>query len=208
MKAHLFEQPFPVTLIKSSASTHLISAPAQPSHPKSLAHSSKNNPGYTPNLISNSRTRMKPQLPNLPSRTTCHHLYPSGKRCRFPVMPANLFCAQHLDSGFGAAPDVDISRHFGPDSLNFKSACEVNDFLCALAKLMIENRVSARRASVLAYIASLQLRTLPAIDHELNGGDGFGRIVFDPPEPLEITPHVTVEHTSGSDADASVATRS
>jgi hypothetical protein len=51
---------------------------------------------------------------------------------------------------------------------------------------MIENRISARRASVLAYIASLELRTLPAIDHELGDpNEEVPRIVFDRPAPLE-----------------------
>ena len=40
-------------------------------------------------------------------------------------------------------------------------------------------RISSRRAAVLAYISSLELRTLPAIDHELNPGQNeFGLIVF------------------------------
>jgi hypothetical protein len=149
---------------------------------------------------------MKPRLPNLPSRTTCHHLYPSGRRCRFLVMPDNLFCAQHVDSGFGATPDVDLSRHFGSEPLNFKSACEVNDFLCSLARLMIENRISARRASVLAYIASLELRTLPAINHEL-GDDGFAtRIVFERPEPIEVaTPMNTDGNVGEIDRQAGVS---
>ncbi len=153
---------------------------------------------------------MKPQLSNLPSRTTCHHLYPSGRRCRYVLAPDSLFCIHHIDSGFGAIPDVDLSRHFGTEPLNFKSACEVNDFLCSLARLMIENCISARRASVLAYIASLELRNLPAIDHELGTGDDFpSRIVFDRPEPLETTVQSNTEHTPGrvqEDANVSAGT--
>jgi hypothetical protein len=142
---------------------------------------------------------MKPQLSNLPSRTTCHHIYPSSRRCRFLIAPGSLFCDQHAESGFGSVPDVDLSRHFGPGPLNFKSACEVNDFLCSLAKLMVENRISARRASVLAYIASLELRTLREIDHELGSSDDVPtRIVFDPPEPLETTMQSSTQHTSGA----------
>jgi hypothetical protein len=141
---------------------------------------------------------MKPQLPNLPSRTTCHHLYPSGRRCRYVLAPDSLFCIHHIDSGFGATPDVDLSRHFGPDPLNFKSASEVNDFLCSLARLMVENRISARRASVLAYIASLELRTLREIEHELNSDDDIPpRLVFDTPYPVETTMQTTLEGSSG-----------
>ena len=128
---------------------------------------------------------MKPtQLANLPSRSSCHHVYPAGRRCRFSSLPDAMFCIRHVNSGFGTVPEVDLSRHFGPDPVNFKSAYEVNDFLCSLAKLMIENRISARRASVLAYIASLELRTLPAIDQELAPDDDMPRMVFDRPESI------------------------
>ena len=51
-----------------------------------------------------------------------------------------MFCSQHVDSGFGSVPDVDLSRHFGSEPLNFQSACDINSFLCALAKLMIEGQ--------------------------------------------------------------------
>ena len=146
---------------------------------------------------------MEPQLSNLPSRTTCHHLYPSGRRCRLSVASGSLFCGQHAESGFGSVPDVDLSRHFGPDPLNFKSACEVNDFLCSLAKLMVENRISARRASVLAYIASLELRTLPEIDKELAPDDDYmPPLIFARPAPLDSTIQANSGETAGRDASA------
>ena len=149
---------------------------------------------------------MKPQLTSLPSRTTCHHLYPSGRRCRYPVMADSMFCAKHVDSGFGSLPDVDLSHHFGSVPLNFRSASEINDFLCTLARLMIENRVSARRASVLAYIASLELRTLPEIEKELDPGDEFPRIVFDSPEPIEMELKPNVEESTARNTGATVGT--
>ena len=196
MKAHLFEQPSIASPAKSATSALSLSAPQQPSYLQALTHSSQNNPGYTPNLISNSRSKMKPQLSNLPSLLTCHHLYPSGRRCRFLIAPGTLFCDRHIDSGLGSVPDADISRHFGPDPLNFKSACEVNDFLCSLARLMVENRISARRASVLAYIASLELRTLPAIDQELNPDDELmPRLIFDRPVEMEPSSEPPREET-------------
>ena len=126
------------------------------------------------------------------SRSSCHHHFPSGKRCRFPLLDDSLFCARHSQPQYTPTPvpDVDLSAHFGSQPPNFRSASDVNDFLSSLARLMIENRISARRASVLAYIASLELRTLPAIEHEL-GSDAYEempRLVFNPPDPVE-TPH-------------------
>ena len=135
------------------------------------------------------KPQTSPQLTALLSRSTCAHRYPSGKRCHFPVHENSLLCSRHSQPHFAPPqiPDIDLSSHFGPDPVNFQSACDVNDFLCSLARLMIENRISARRASVLAYIASLELRTLPAIYNELNPDDDIPRIVFDRPEPLEPT---------------------
>jgi hypothetical protein len=94
---------------------------------------------------------MKPQPSTFLSRPSCHHIHPSGRRCRFPVLSDALFCVHHIHSQVAATPipDVDLSRHFGPDPLNLRSACEINDFLCSLAILMIENRTPpvARRCS-------------------------------------------------------------
>jgi hypothetical protein len=139
---------------------------------------------------------MKPQ-PNQPqpnailSRPVCRHIYDSGRRCRFFVLPDAKFCVRHIQSQLKANLHADLTLQFGPQPLNFKSASEINDFLCSVARLTIEDRISVRRASVLAYIASLELRTLPAIDHELGLSeeqDDFGRIVFDPPDPIESAP--------------------
>jgi hypothetical protein len=124
------------------------------------------------------------------SRPICRHIYDSGRRCRFPVLPsANAkFCLRHIDSQLKANLESDLTRHFGPHPLNFGSASEINEFLCSVARLTIEDRISVRRASVLAYIASLELRTLPVIEHELGYDDGFPqRIVFDEPAEL-VTP--------------------
>jgi hypothetical protein len=136
---------------------------------------------------------MKPQ-PNEPqpnailSRPACRHIFDSGRRCRLPVLPSANFCVRHIESQLKANLEADLTRHFGPHPLNFRSASEINDFLCSVARLTIEDRISVRRASVLAYIASLELRTLPAIDHELGLSgeqEDFGRIVFDPPDPIQ-----------------------
>jgi hypothetical protein len=134
---------------------------------------------------------MKLQPSTLLSRSACRHLYESGRRCRFPVLPNAQFCVRHIQDQLPPNLDSDLTRDFGPHPVNFQSASEVNDFLCSLAKLMIENRISARRASVLAYIASLELRTLPAMDHEFDANNTFGPMVFDRPASLEPSVHAT-----------------
>lgn len=151
------------------------------------------------------KPQISPQLATLLSRSSCVHRHPSGKRCRFPVLENSLFCAQHSQPQYAPpqVADIDLSSHFGPNPLNFKSACEVNDFLCSLARLMIENRISARRASVLAYIASLELRTLPAIDQELNPDDELmPRLIFDRPAEFDTDVRTNDQQTASNDGGA------
>jgi hypothetical protein len=49
----------------------------------------------------------------------------------------------------------------------FQNAQGINYSLGALYTLLAQGRISPRRASVLAYISNLLLRTLPAIDNDL-----------------------------------------
>jgi hypothetical protein len=135
---------------------------------------------------------MKPQISATLSRATCLYVSKSGRHCRFPVLASAQFCRGHIHLQFGSPVqplidinlDADLTSSFTPQALNFKSGSEVNEFLCSLVQLIVENRISARRGSVLAYIASLQLRTLPVMDLEFERSqfqDECPRIVFDPP---------------------------
>jgi len=64
---------------------------------------------------------------------------------------------------------------------------QINDFLSALLVHLAQDRISARRAAVLAYITNQLLRTLPAIEKELEAQspeDAPGTaIVLDLPRP-------------------------
>jgi hypothetical protein len=133
---------------------------------------------------------MEPQPNAILSRPVCRHIYDSGRRCRFPVLSSANFCLRHIDDQLKANLESDLTRHFGPNPLNFGSASEINDFLCSVARLTIEDRISVRRASVLAYIASLELRTLTAIDHELGHSDEeeVPRLIFERPAELSTSP--------------------
>jgi hypothetical protein len=66
----------------------------------------------------------------------------------------------------------------------FQTAQGINFALSNLYKLLAGGYLSPRRAAVLAFINSLQLRTLPAIDADQEAG------IIDPtaPEELESTP--------------------
>jgi len=68
----------------------------------------------------------------------------------------------------------------------FHSAESINRSLAELHALLAKDLISPRRAAVLAYIASLLLRTLPGIQEEAAGAAPQNRpikIIFDMPHP-------------------------
>ena len=117
----------------------------------------------------------------------------SRRRCRLPVVNAHAgLCFRHLSqqAAKGAAlhpvspggliplldspdPNADLRVTLAGELKDFKSAAEINDFLSRLLLVLSENRVTPRRAAVLAYVCNLLLRTLPAMDRELHAGS-FG----------------------------------
>jgi hypothetical protein len=111
-----------------------------------------------------SRTRTQPQTSVTKDETTqakspspvtsagrCQHRTAAGRQYRsFASDPSSGLCPHH------AAPTR---------AANFREALTNNSF-GALYNLLAEGRISPRRASVLAYISSLLLRTLPAIDYD------------------------------------------
>ena len=107
------------------------------------------------NAVSNSLTD--------PSR--CQHLYPSGRRCRLPVSDLRSgLCADHSRKLL-AREEADLSSTLVGQLQKIETANEVNDVLSRLLILISQDRVAPRRASVIAYICNLLLRTLPAIEY-------------------------------------------
>jgi hypothetical protein len=84
----------------------------------------------------------------------------------------------------------------------FQTAQGINFALTNLYKLLAGGYLSPRRAAVLAFINSLQLRTLPAIDADNEAG------IIDPtaPEELETTPADAPAASSTSAATSTDAT--
>ena len=114
----------------------------------------------------------------------CSHRTRTGRRCRLPVQQDSALCFRHASLRDPRSADADISATF-TQLAEFRSAIAINDFLAKLLGLLAQNRISARQAAVLAYITSQLLRTLPAIDRELNPpeDDGPPQIIFDIPRP-------------------------
>ncbi|HEY6944549.1 MAG TPA: hypothetical protein VI431_05360, partial [Candidatus Acidoferrum sp.] len=61
------------------------------------------------------------------------------------------------------------------------SAVDINHVLGELYKLLASDKISPRRGAVMAYTCSLLLRTLPAIDDELEPEKP--QFIFDLPRP-------------------------
>ena len=99
----------------------------------------------------------------------CRHFTREGRRCRLRVLnPQSGLCFRHagLQEKQSDAADSDLTAAFSGLLGDFHSAAQINDFLSKLVLLLAQNRISSRRAAVLAYINQLLLRTLPAIEQE------------------------------------------
>ncbi|MBS1839427.1 MAG: hypothetical protein JSS69_12835 [Acidobacteria bacterium] len=94
----------------------------------------------------------------------CQHRFANFKQCRLPASAPSPFCPQHAK--FAQPLEEDHSRFLLKSSQDFQTAQGVNFALANLFELVAKNRISSRRAAVLAYIGSLLLRTHSAIDHD------------------------------------------
>ncbi len=113
----------------------------------------------------------------------CRHFTSTGRRCRLAVLdPASGLCFRHVGLQFQPT-DEDLSPAFTGLLAGFHSACRIHEFLTQLTVLLVQNRVSTRRAAILAYLGQTLLRTLPAIELELNGQEDEQEIILDLPRP-------------------------
>jgi hypothetical protein len=113
----------------------------------------------------------------------CRHLFPGGRRCRLPLAPSSPhYCGAHSYLQPPAGAVVDLAPELTDGVAELNSASQINHFLSRLLVLLSEDRISPRRAAVLAYICNLLLRTLPAIElerHPRRSMDGNVEIVWD-----------------------------
>jgi hypothetical protein len=111
----------------------------------------------------------------------CTHRSPSGRQCRLAVSDAHSgLCPQH-HAEQKQKEAADVSDILFKDFQGFQTAQGINHTLRSLYWLTAQNRISTRRAAVLAYIGSLLLRTLPAIDADRAAG------IIDPTKPKEVS---------------------
>ena len=110
----------------------------------------------------------------------CEHRFINGTRCRLLVPNAeSLFCRNHAQLPEHEHAPVDLSATLTAGLTEFKSAVPINEFLSRLLLLQAEDRISPRRAAVMAYTCNLILRTLPAIEHELHPQGEDDKVIID-----------------------------
>jgi len=106
----------------------------------------------------------------IPSSTSihCQHRSVSGRRfCRLPISdPDSGLCSKHAAEHQRDLDQVDLAAPLIGKIEEFRSAADINHSLGELYKLQARNKITPRRAAVMAYTASLLLRTLPAIQKE------------------------------------------
>lgn len=145
-------------------------APADPSSPKADERTSK------------SPVKANAAKP-VNSNDRCRHYTATGRRCRLAILdPASGLCFRHAGLQFQPS-DADLSPAFGGLLYQLQSACGIHDFLSQLTVLLVQNRISTRRAAILAYLGQTLLRTLPAIELELKPPEEEQQILFDLPRP-------------------------
>jgi len=99
----------------------------------------------------------------------CHHVTVSGRQCRLRAIRSGL-CFRHATLQLQSAQpvEVDLSADFLGKLDDLQSAEQINQFLAKLLILVVQNRISARRAAVLTYITNQLLHSLVAIKREID----------------------------------------
>ena len=120
----------------------------------------------------------------------CIHRFPNGRRCRLYATNVNPhFCPAHAPLPANQHDSAEIASTLTANLDDFTSAAQINDFLSRLLLLLAQDKISTRRAAVLAYITNQLLRTLPAIAKEENAESNT--IIFDMPGPQRDSPETT-----------------
>jgi len=107
---------------------------------------------------------MNPQPLDPASLNCCSHRTPTGRRSHFPAFGNSALCSRYTPKHV-AQTEADLTANFGKQLLSSpQRAANINAFLARLAILVVQSRISPRRAAVLAYVSNLLLRSLPEID--------------------------------------------
>ena len=130
----------------------------------------------------------------------CQYRTASDPRCRMAISdPHSGLCHKHAAERQQNLDQADLAAALIGDIEEFRSAADINHSLGGLYKLQARNKITPRRAAVMAYTANLLLRTLPAIYAEENAEqDDSCPLIIDVPRPA-------YEDSSGSSSQAPAA---
>ena len=95
----------------------------------------------------------------------CQHRTRSGRLCRMDAVGDSKFCTRHASVRADSVED-DLTATLTSGLEKFNSPAAVNDFLSRLLLLLSQDRISPRRAAVLAYITNQILRSVYAMEAE------------------------------------------
>ena len=115
----------------------------------------------------------------------CQYRTASDRRCRMAISdPHSGLCHKHAAERQQNLDQADLAAALIGDIEEFRSAADINHSLGELYKLQARNKITPRRAAVMAYTANLLLRTLPAIYAEENAEQDDGpAFIVDIPRP-------------------------
>jgi hypothetical protein len=97
--------------------------------------------------------------------------------------PDSGLCYRHAVEKKKDRDAANVALQLIGDTQEFDSAVTINHSLGELYKLLARDEIAPRRAAVMAYTCNLLLRTLPAIERELNPPEQEQQFIFDLPRP-------------------------
>ena len=114
-------------------------------------------------------------MPQTDSVIRCHYRDSAGRRCRLPRKQSHpTFCTRHARP---AEPDptlpaADLTAELLGPLDDFRTNASINYTLGRLLMLKASGEISARDASVVAYICQLLIQTVPGVRKEIIWSDG------------------------------------
>src|ERR1700692_3015182 len=111
-----------------------------------------------------------------PTHERCQYRTPKGRQCASRILDhESNFCPRH--SASQPRDSRNLSAVLPENASNFHDPQGIHHSLAALYKLLASGQISPRRATGLAYIASLLLRTLPGIREQIIATTDFSQFV-------------------------------
>jgi len=131
-------------------------------------------------LVTSNQSNTLAEAPQI--RTKRKSPSPAKSTASKPIPHKNDNRCRHLASQFQPS-DQDLSPAFAGQLSGFRSALDIHIFLAHLTILLVQNRISTRRAAVLTYLGQTLLRTTPAVQDGLDAHEQSTPWIFDLPRP-------------------------